>query len=284
MDSRFLKSLISVIECGSIAEASRREHLTAAAISQRIKSLEADFGFELLHRVGPSITPTDACKNILVHAKQIVEDVEQLSYRVHRSNSANCLRLGVVPSQITPRFIKKLSGLIPENHVSLFHDISRNLYSKLIAGEIDAAILEQPAFELPKTIQAYVLRTESLALITSENTKNLSVKEILASRPYIEYSPDPFITSRPRQFLSDHGLFLQSICESSSLHAIEIMVRDGLGVSLVPHWRHFCDEANDLHLIPIVESQYSRNLVMLNSKFSIAPQSLQALISILSEH
>jgi len=40
LDSRYLKSLIKVIDCGSIADAARAEHLTAAAISQRIFALE----------------------------------------------------------------------------------------------------------------------------------------------------------------------------------------------------------------------------------------------------
>ncbi|WP_305417582.1 LysR family transcriptional regulator [Photobacterium leiognathi] len=43
MDTRFLETLITVVEQGSIAAAAREQLLTPAAVSQRIQSLEREF-------------------------------------------------------------------------------------------------------------------------------------------------------------------------------------------------------------------------------------------------
>ncbi|MCS5514961.1 LysR family transcriptional regulator [Pseudomonas qingdaonensis] len=59
---RFLKSLVAVVETGSIAAAARRENRTAAAISQRVQALERTLGCTLLLRTAHAIRPrTSAC-------------------------------------------------------------------------------------------------------------------------------------------------------------------------------------------------------------------------------
>jgi DNA-binding transcriptional LysR family regulator len=40
MDTRFLESLVTVADSGSIAEAARRLNLTPAGVTQRIRALE----------------------------------------------------------------------------------------------------------------------------------------------------------------------------------------------------------------------------------------------------
>ncbi|HWL28760.1 MAG TPA: LysR family transcriptional regulator, partial [Burkholderiaceae bacterium] len=42
MDVRYLQSFVTVVDCGSFAEASRRLDLTPAAVAARVRSLEAD--------------------------------------------------------------------------------------------------------------------------------------------------------------------------------------------------------------------------------------------------
>jgi len=38
LETRYLKSLIAVVDSGSIADAARAEHLTAAAVGQRVQA------------------------------------------------------------------------------------------------------------------------------------------------------------------------------------------------------------------------------------------------------
>lgn len=78
MDIRFLESLIAVVETGSIAGAARKQWLTAAAVSQRIKALEQELECSLLYRSAHSAKPTEACYNLLPRARKLVQDVQGL--------------------------------------------------------------------------------------------------------------------------------------------------------------------------------------------------------------
>ena len=68
MDIRYLESLISIIELGSIARAARAQNLTPAAVGQRIATLEKLFDIALLDRSTHRAVPTEACIRLLPRA------------------------------------------------------------------------------------------------------------------------------------------------------------------------------------------------------------------------
>jgi len=60
---RQLKYFITTVECGSVAEASRKLYIAQPSISTAIKGLEESFGVLLLirhHAQGVSLTPSGA--------------------------------------------------------------------------------------------------------------------------------------------------------------------------------------------------------------------------------
>ncbi len=89
MDIRFLESLVAVVEGGSISAAARVQGLTATAISQRIRTLEAEFGADLLIRSGHRASPTKACLNLLPRARNLILETAMLK-RDFGSNALQC--------------------------------------------------------------------------------------------------------------------------------------------------------------------------------------------------
>lgn len=284
MDSRYLRSLIAVIDCGSIAEAARNEHRTAAALSQRIKSLELDFGFELLSRSGHSATPTEACLSILPRARRIVNEVRLLAGDVDTNGLTGTLRLGIVPSQITPLFISTLRILgsqQPSMRISLTQGDTLPLYNSLISGEIDCAIVVEPAFEVQKSVKSILLCKEPLVLISAiPGIQN--IEQALQNQAYIEYRCDASVRDFARKYLDDHGLDIKSIGDSSSLHAITMMVIQGVGVSLIPRWFGLESCYKQCELTPVKGEGYSRNVVLLTSKVTERPEMFEKLLETLS--
>lgn len=268
MDSRFLKSLIAVIDSGSIAEAARLEHLTAAAISQRIKALEIELNLELLCRSGSSAKATEACLRILPRARQIVSEVAALKADIQSAELASTLRLGLIPSQLSAGFLNKIDGLhqeFPLTRVSLSQNTSRLLYASLNKGELDAIIIEEPDFELPKNIDAFLLRHEPLVLLSKEAPRD-DIDSCLRSHRYIEYLPDPFIANIAAQYLASKQLQLKSSCDTGSLQAIKMMVADGGGVSLVPRWQGLEEACEECVMTLIPNVDLARNIVLLVAK------------------
>ena len=65
-----LATLIAVIEEGTFEAASQRLHITASAVSQRIKAMEQSAGQVLVQRTNP-IAPTEAGSRLLRYAQQL---------------------------------------------------------------------------------------------------------------------------------------------------------------------------------------------------------------------
>lgn len=101
LEIRYLKSLIAVVDSGSIAEAARSEHLTAAAIGQRVQVLERELGFALLSRSGHSAQPTQACTLLLPRARRLVREAALLQGDASVDGLRGTLRIGAVSTVLT---------------------------------------------------------------------------------------------------------------------------------------------------------------------------------------
>ena len=74
---RQLKYFITTVDCGSVAEASRKLYIAQPAISTAIKGLEDSFGVQLLIRHARGVTLTRPGEVLLDHARQIRSHCDQ---------------------------------------------------------------------------------------------------------------------------------------------------------------------------------------------------------------
>lgn len=106
MDTRFLESFLVIAECGSIAEAARRQNLTPAALAQRLRALEADLGHPLMTRSGRSVQPTEAGLAIVDHARALIAATRDLQAVAAMGVPTGQLRLGATATAMT--------GILPD--------------------------------------------------------------------------------------------------------------------------------------------------------------------------
>jgi DNA-binding transcriptional LysR family regulator len=264
VDSRYLESLIAVIECGSIAEAARAEGLTAAAISQRIQALEREIGFELLSRAGHAAKATEACLSLLPRARRIVEEVALLAGDADPRGLTGALRVGAISTALTgvlPATLRALTQHAPGIRLTIVPGTSRMLYQALLAGELDAAILVAPPFDLPKTVHAMSLGKEALVFLSSTKPHQ-PVTTLLQQVPYIRYDPAAWGGLHAQRFLDDHHLTPTVLCDLDGLEAIAMLVADGVGVSLVPHWSGLERLAGNCSVTPVPGVPYERDILL----------------------
>src|SRR2546423_11630769 len=67
-----------VVEAGSITHGAERAHLALAAASTRIRQMEEALGAQLLTRGRGGVTPTQAGRTLLQHARTILAQTERL--------------------------------------------------------------------------------------------------------------------------------------------------------------------------------------------------------------
>lgn len=278
VDTRYLKSLIRVVECGSIADAARTEGFTAAAVSQRIQALERQLGFQLLARSGHSAKPTEACLALLPRARHIVRQVALLAGDADFDGLTGSLRIGAISTMLTgllPRALQELSRLAPGIKPSILPGTSRALYQALQDAELDAVICVAPPFDMPKSLRAITLRTEPLVLLSHQPPKG-SIARTLQAGPYVRYDPASWGGLHAERYLADHALAVESLFDLDGLEAIAMLVADGIGVSLVPQWSGLEQMAHNLVITP-VQCDYHRDIVLVTAASSERPTMLDAL-------
>jgi DNA-binding transcriptional LysR family regulator len=239
METRFLESLIAVIDKGSVAEAARHLNVTPAAIAQRVQALEAEIGAQLLVRSGRTLVPTAAGTAILEQSRAIMRDVRALRSIAAENEPAGELRLGAVATAMTgilPALLTRCSANFPRIDVYVAPGTSRDLYPKVLDGELDAAIIVQPEFVLPKACEWRVLREEPMIVIAPASAEACDPHKILRTYPFIRYDRSHWGGRLADIYLRRVGIRPQERYELDSLDAIAVLVDRGLGVSLVPDW------------------------------------------------
>jgi DNA-binding transcriptional LysR family regulator len=241
MDSRYLQSFVYVVELGSIAEAARRLDLTPAAVAQRVKMLEQELGAKLVRRSGRTVGTTEAGERILDRARAVLHDIRDLKSDLNDASVlAGELRLGGTPTMMTsliPDVLAELLARNPQMDIYLEPGTSMDLYRKVVSGDLDAAMLVQPLFDLPKSCDWRTFREEPLVLLTPASTQVSDVHEVLRSEPFLRYDRRVVGGQLADGYLRQHGIKPHQRCELDGLDAIAVLVDRGLGVSLVPDWR-----------------------------------------------
>lgn len=284
MDTRYLKSLITVVECGSIAHAARVEGLTAAAVSQRILALERQLGFELLSRVGHAAKPTQACLGLLPRARHLVREVTLLVGDADVNGLTGPLRIGAVSTALTgllPRALRTLTEVAPGLRPVIVPGTSRSLYQALLAAEVDAAIMVVPPFELPKNLQRVSLRKEPLVFL-SKQPSSLGIVTQLNTRPYLRYDPHAWGGRHAEHYLADHGLAPTPLVDLDALETIAMLVTEGVGVSLVPYWSGLEHWGNQCAVSRIGIDRYDREIALISHTQADRPNMVSALCKALS--
>jgi DNA-binding transcriptional LysR family regulator len=286
MDIRFIDSLISVIETGSIAAAARKQNLTAAAISQRIKSLEQTLNCTLLSRTGHSAKATDACLNILPRLRDIQRQVDLIQHDLDTKKLSGELRVGVISSllsSVLPRCITRLKQQAPDILLQITPGPSQFIYQQLIEQKIDVALLVEPHFALPKVLQQTLLFVEPLALIASSSKAiTTTTAHALCAQPYIQYDHLSWGGALAKRYLTDQQIQVDILCEIDALESIALMVEQGMGVSLIPAWEGLHKLSPLINIKEIDNPIYDRRITLLSHRQNAKEKIMQAFDQALS--
>lgn len=237
METQYLNSFLLVIETGSLAEAARRMHLTAAAVAQQMRTLEREFGTDLLARAGRTVAPTPAGHRLAAAAPQLLRDLAHARTHVNQESEVGELTIGTINTalhsllpDILARFVAELPGVT----VFLQSGTTQQVYQAVQQGTLDAAVCLYPSFALSKAFDWSLLREESLILLAPRQLADLAPLDLLRTQPLIRYDRGLGGGQMVERYLRAARITPRERFELSSLVAISMMVDRGLGVAVVP--------------------------------------------------
>ena len=241
MELKQLDAFVRVAEQGSFSKAALSMGMAQPLLSRQVRQLEVGLRQNLLRRNGRGVTLTDAGKVLLEHARGILHQVtlahEELATSRHAL--AGRVSIGLPPSLsrfITVPLTKRFRHDLPEAQLTLTEGFSLPMIESLRAGQLDMAVLYNPAPS--PDLELSVLRQDAMSLISkadaaTPNKARVSLGE-LAKLPLI-------LPSRPNAFrllieseMARLDLKPHIVLEIDGLNAILELVREGLGHAVLP--------------------------------------------------
>lgn len=270
IDSRRLLYFFHVARTGSFTIAETVLNVAQSAISRQIQLLETELDAQLLFRNGRGVSLTPAGEILFEKTKEILDDmsgtIERLRLARHSpSGQISVASFASVMSVILPEVIRRFSHIHPEVEITARQGATGEVFDQLARGEVDVAILSQPA--PAKRVLQHKLLVEPIFLVTSKNhpaaAKPYIDREELAGLEYVLPASAHGVRQLIEQFVpADTPLVCPFRVDSTPL--IKAIVRGGRYCTLMPQLSFAPAEEpspGDFALIPL-RPKFTRTLVV----------------------
>ena len=186
MELRQLKYFVKSAEYLNFSVAAKHLYITQSTLSQQIKQLEFELGFELFLRNSRHISLTEAGEEFLPFARKTIDDAEDAVQRLHdlQHVKVGTLRVGVTYSLSTVltegviSFMKEFPGI----KLEIYYKTVDELLSLLRDRKLDFILSYKPLNDAPD-INSMTLFENSLAVVVCKEhplaeRKNIKLHEL----------------------------------------------------------------------------------------------------------
>lgn len=243
MNYNILDYVIAVAEEKSFTKAAKKLYITQPSLSQIIKSEEEKLGLKLFDRSQNPISLTDAGKEYILWARQVISIHSKMLNRLDDfSNSkSTVLKIGALAecsSFILSKPLKDFTKKNPKSYVEIVEKSSHKLQNGLDNSEFDFIISLTPGDTFKYNIEPLYNENIVLAVTPEFAPAEKDIETVDLSK----YSDAPFVVMTKNGFLYDlthelckrSGFVPKSVVECSDLQTAMHMVKSGVGVSIIP--------------------------------------------------
>ncbi len=242
MDQRRLEYFLAVVEEGGVTRAAGRLHVAQPSLSQALKTLEAELGLELFHRVGRRLRLSAAGEAFVGPARQVLRAMDEARAAIAgvRDLDTGTLEIAALSTlAVDPmaELVGRFRALHPGIRVRMLEPESAEGVSSLVRDgscELGAAHLSLPRDGL----EAQPLGDQELLFAMPPGADRAASGPL---RPR-ELSRTPFVVSPPgtstrillEQALAAVGVTPQIAVQTTAREAIIPLVLAGAGATLLP--------------------------------------------------
>lgn len=280
MTIRRFKTFLAIAELGTFSDAAKSEYLTPSAVSQQMRALEDELKVPLFDRTKrpPELNPTGYA--LVPKVRELVRVYESLKPSLSGDTPViQNLTVGAVAtamSGLMPRALRGLRSCNEHMHLRVYPALSDDLYLQVDRGFLDAAVITEPA-----TVYDHLVwrpfTEEPYVVLANASITEADAREVLARFPYIRFARKAWVGRSVDQWLVEQGVKVNECMELDTLEAVTAMVKNSLGVSVVPHPCVGIAEHEGLKTIGLGETAPKRTLGVLHRRDS----PLQPLIELL---
>lgn len=274
-------------EEGNMRKASERLFLSQPALSQRLQSIEKEWGQQLFIRSQKGLTPTPAGELVIGYAndtlqrkEEIFEVLHTLTSKVHGTLKIACAT--IIGQNWLPKVLKDFVTLYPHAKIQLITGWSSEITRALYEGEAHVGIVRGHTDWKGKKIHLF---RDTLYLVDKEIT---SLEEVLQTeRPFIQFKSDSNYYEEIQHWWQKH--FSSNPKRQITVDQIETckqMAVNGIGYAILPSIT--LNGTEEVHTVPLVnneeELELTRDTWLIGYDSAFELRQVAAFVEIVQKH
>jgi DNA-binding transcriptional LysR family regulator len=245
INHELLRTLLTVGTSDSFAHAAARRGVTPPAISQQIKSLEAQLGVPLFERIGRRAKLTKVGADLVAVLQQQFASVDEAVAAVIEDHKMvrGLVRIGgprpFSTMWLRPRLVQ-LFRTHPDLKINVAFDVPSALTRRLLEGSLDLCILVSPVDH--PLLEVKVVHIEDFVAVASphylKQRGTPSTADEFRKHPFIVYDADlAMLAPWWRASFGRHAPLPENfICQVTSLDEIMSFAEEALGIGVLPSY------------------------------------------------
>lgn len=236
-----LRTLVTIADHASFAEAARILHLAPPTVSLHIAELEERIGAKLLSRQRGQVKPSPIGETLIRHARQLLADTEQAIDEVKRQAQGigGRVRLGASTNAIAhhlPSALEQLNQLHPGIDVRISVLTSAQTMTQLAVGGLDIGLVALPQSAVKGLAIEPWRKDPVMAFLPAQWDYPARVTpQWMALQPLILNDSNTGLSRLTAQWFSAGGQHPAPRIELNYTDAIKNLVAAGYGAALLPH-------------------------------------------------
>jgi len=245
LDFRQLRYALSVSKERSFTGAAKRLNISQSAVSEQVRLLEEEIGFELFRRTSRGIESTDRGRTFLYESERVMGDLLSLTDTARRLRGAlsDTLMIGMgsgMAQIFIPRMFADLKRDLPGVRLEIMTAPTKNIFNELHEERIDAGIaIESNPDRLPAGLIFDRLVDAEMALITHPKHALARSKQPIDIGRLVA---EPFIMSELTvgygqvvfSLFTDLGIRPNILAVVDNIETMKMIVQAEGGIAIVP--------------------------------------------------
>lgn len=249
MNMKQIEYVIAIAECGSFRKAAAELGISQPSLSQYVKKIESQIGFEIFVRTGYNIRLTDAGRIYIENGRKIlaIEHEMETCFADLSENKTGTLVVGTSPfrsASIMPAAAAEFKKRYPGVTLIIKEATTNELTEATLRGEYDICVITMPVEEEYFDVKAVFSEEILLAVPAGSDvgeTEDIPGKKYpavssanLADKEFVMLSENQ-IMQRALNYLCDReNITVRKSAVCYSIEAQINMVAAGMGFAFVP--------------------------------------------------
>lgn len=293
---RRLRYFVKVAELGSVTRAAEVLHVAQPALSQHMRSLEAELGVQILARSSRGVALTEAGERLYAEARELLAGVKGMVERVKDDardpEGEVVIGIGQTVGSILAVPLLELAAVrLPRVRIHIREVLSGLIPDLLRSGAVDFALSYNTTSG--NGIDAVTVLSESMCLVGRRSLveRHLGRKRRGDVR-FAELAGVPLYLSRRTHILREmiervarrKGVALNLLAEVDSLYIMKELALGGTGCSILSHANLRLElEHEDLFVGRIIAPQIRRDICFVRRHGQVLPRAARETASLAAE-